>query len=89
MNLGQLFESLFGYNCVLQDKRLLINSLLNNHLNSNYTKTYLYTSLQSLKYYTGNKSLLNPYIPGKLLLRDGRTGYRLKGGAFSRNSLLF
>ena len=82
MNLGQLFESLFGYNCVLQDKRLLINSLLNNHLNSNYTKTYLYNSLQSLKYYTGNKSLLNPYIPGKLLLRDGRTGYRLKGGAF-------
>ena len=82
MNLGQLFESLFGYNCVLQDKRLLINSLLNNHLNSNYTKTYLYNSLQSLKYYTGNNSLLNPYIPGKLLLRDGRTGYRLKGGAF-------
>nr|QJD07199.1 RNA polymerase subunit beta [Apicomplexa sp. corallicolid ex Leiopathes glaberrima] len=82
MNLGQLFESLFGYNCVLKDKRLLINSLLNNNLNNNYTKTYLYTSLQSLKYYTGNKSLLNPYIPGKLLLRDGRTGYRLKGGAF-------
>ena len=82
MNLGQLFESLFGYNCVLQDKRLLINSLLNNSLNSNYTKTYLYNSLHSLKYYTGNKLLLNPYIPGKLLLRDGRTGYRLKGGAF-------
>ena len=82
MNLGQLFESLFGYNCVLQDKRLLINSLLNNSLNSNYTKTYLYNSLHSLKYYTGNKSLLNPYIPGKILLRDGRTGYRLKGGAF-------
>ena len=82
MNLGQLFESLFGYNCVLQDKRLLINSLLNTTLNSNYTKAYLYNSLQSLKYYTGNKSLLNPYLPGKLLLRDGRTGYRLKGGAF-------
>ena len=82
MNLGQLFESLFGYNCVLQDKRLLINSLLNNSLNSNYSKTYLYNSLHSLKYYTGNKALLNPYIPGKLLLRDGRTGYKLKGGAF-------
>lgn len=85
MNLGQLFESIFGYICSIKDKRLIINSLLNNKLNSNYIKNYLYNSLYFLKSYTGNIKQYNPYIPGKLLLRDGRTGYRLKGSTFFGN----
>nr|WPW47565.1 RNA polymerase subunit beta [Coccidia sp. AB-2023a] len=85
MNLGQLFESLFGYVCSIKNKRLIINSLLNKKLNSNYTKNYLYNYLYLLKDYTGNFKQFNPYIPGKVLLRDGRSGYRLKGSSFIGN----
>lgn len=80
MNLGQLFENLFGVNCVYYGTKLsFINSqpFLKRTLKSN-----IYNSSRNLSYLFGLKKLYNCYSPGKLFVKNGMTGYNLKEPAF-------
>nr|QEM01582.1 plastid-encoded DNA-directed RNA polymerase beta [Nephromyces sp. ex Molgula occidentalis] len=78
MNLGQLYESLFGLNCYYLNKRLLLNTNLNNKLGSNYLKTLLYNYLKEINLYKGISNF-NSYNFGKTQLFNGKTGKMLKG----------
>ena len=80
MNIGQLFENLFGLNCYFSNIRLCITNIFN--LPKFYIKTLLYNYLNNLKEKTGNIKLYNSYSPGQILLRDGRTGYKLSESSF-------
>lgn len=80
MNIGQLFENLFGLNCYFSNTRLCINNTFN--LPKFYIKTLLYNYINNLKEKSGNLWLYNSYNPGKILLRDGRTGYKLSEPSF-------
>nr|QEM01641.1 plastid-encoded DNA-directed RNA polymerase beta [Nephromyces sp. ex Molgula occidentalis] len=77
MNLGQLYESLFGLNSYYLDKRLLIKNNLNK-LGSNYLKTLLYNYLKQNNIYNGISSF-SSYNFGKSLFFNGKTGELLKG----------
>nr|QEM01843.1 plastid-encoded DNA-directed RNA polymerase beta [Nephromyces sp. ex Molgula occidentalis] len=78
MNLGQLYESLFGLNFYYLDKRILLQNNLNSKLGSNYLKTLLYNYLKQLNIYQG-MSQFNSYNFGKSQLFNGKTGKMLKG----------
>ncbi len=80
MNIGQLFENLFGLGCYFSNTRLCISNIYT--LPKFYLKTLLYKYLSNLKEKTGNLSIYNSYIPGKVSLRDGRTGYKLSEPSF-------
>nr|QEM01783.1 plastid-encoded DNA-directed RNA polymerase beta [Nephromyces sp. ex Molgula occidentalis] len=78
MNIGQLYETLFGLNCSYLDKRLLIKNNLNYKLGSNYLKLLLYDYLKQINLYKGISNF-NSYNYGKSILFDGKTGKKLKG----------
>nr|ANN13289.1 RNA polymerase B [Cyclospora cayetanensis] len=80
MNIGQVFENLFGLGCFFTNTRMYISNTFN--LPKFYIKTLLYNYLNKLKEKTGNLFLYNSYIPGQILLRDGRTGYKLLESSF-------
>lgn len=80
MNLGQIFEALFGLGCYFSNTRLCFSNIFN--LPKFYLKTLLYNYLSKLKEKTGNFSIYNSYMPGQLFLRDGRTGYKLLEPSF-------
>lgn len=75
MNIGQLLENLFGLGSYFSNSRLCITNMYN--LPKFYIKTLIYNYLNNLKEKTGNLWIYNSYIPGQILLRDGRTGYKL------------
>jgi len=52
MNIGQLFESLFGLGCYFKNTRMCLTNTFN--LPKNYTKLLLYKYLKQLKSKTGN-----------------------------------
>nr|QEM01612.1 plastid-encoded DNA-directed RNA polymerase beta [Nephromyces sp. ex Molgula occidentalis] len=78
MNVGQLYETLFGLSCNYLDKRLLIKNNLNTKLGSNYLKSLLYFYLKELNFYKGISSF-NSYNFGKTNFFDGKTGKKIKG----------
>nr|AZL34676.1 RNA polymerase B [Hepatozoon canis] len=79
MNLGQLYEGLFGIKGFFLDTRLLINNFINKYYGINYLKYYLYKSLLQSSCKTGYHTIYNAYDPGRVLTRDGRSGEKLKG----------
>lgn len=80
MNLGQLFENLFGLSCTYHGVRL---SFINRdpYLTKNL-KRNIYVSLKNLAHLFGLKKIYNCYNPGKLSLRNGLTGYIIKEPSF-------
>ncbi|NP_852647.1 RNA polymerase beta chain (apicoplast) [Eimeria tenella] len=80
MNIGQLFENLFGLSCYFLNKRLCISNTFN--LPKVYIKTILYNYINNIKEKSGNLWIYNSYSPGKILLRDGRQGYKLSEPSF-------
>nr|QEM01813.1 plastid-encoded DNA-directed RNA polymerase beta [Nephromyces sp. ex Molgula occidentalis] len=78
MNLGQLYESLFGLNFYYLDKRILLKNNLNSKLGPNYLKTLLYNYLKQINMYKGIFQF-NSYNFGKSQLFNGKTGEQLKG----------
>lgn len=80
MNIGQLLENLFGLGCYFSNTRLCISNTFN--LPKFYIKSLLYNYISNLKEKTGNLFVYNSYIPGQILLRDGRTGYKLVEPSF-------
>lgn len=78
MNLGQLYEGLYGLNSFYLDKRFNIQTELST-IGINYIKSLLYYLLIKTSFKTSFYKLFNPYDPGKLILRDGRSGRLLKG----------
>lgn len=75
MNIGQLLENLFGLSCYFYNIRLCISNMFN--LPKFYFKALIYNYLNKLKNKIGNLFLYNSYLPGQILLRDGRTGYKI------------
>lgn len=80
MNIGQLFENLFGLYCYFSNIRLCINNTFN--LPKFYIKSLIYNYINNIKEKSGNKWIYNSYNPGQILLRDGRTGYKLLEPSF-------
>nr|QEM01902.1 plastid-encoded DNA-directed RNA polymerase beta [Nephromyces sp. ex Molgula occidentalis] len=78
MNIGQLYETLFGLNCNYLDKRILIKNNLNYKLGTNYLKLLLYDYLKQINLYKGISNF-SSYNYGKSILFDGKTGKKLKG----------
>nr|QEM01671.1 plastid-encoded DNA-directed RNA polymerase beta [Nephromyces sp. ex Molgula occidentalis] len=87
MNLGQLFETLFGISCFYLDKRLLIDKNINEKCNFNLLKSLCYNNLKQINLNIGTSTIFNPYIPGKISLIDGRWGYKIKGSVLFGCSL--
>lgn len=80
MNLGQLFENLFGLNCVhLGIKLSCINYQF---FLKGIIKATLYNLTKNLTHLFGMKKFYNCYGPGKLFARNGLTGYSLKEPTF-------
>ena len=80
LNIGQLFESLFGLSCFIKNIRMCITNTFN--IPKIYYKTLIYNTLSNLSKSKSLKGIYNSYIPGKILLRDGRTGYKLSEPSF-------
>lgn len=79
MNLGQLYEGLFGISNFYLNTRFLFHNIIDHNCGINYLKYFLYENLQKSSTQTSYKNLFNPNEPGKIKLRDGRSGDNLKG----------
>ena len=73
MNVGQLFEGLFGLAGDYLDKRFKILPF-DEMFEVEASRILINNSLKSAKNFTKNKWIYSPSSPGKILLRDGRTG---------------
>lgn len=80
MNIGQLLENLFGLGCYFSNTRICVTNIYN--VPKFYIKTLIYNYINNLKEKIGNLAIYNSYIPGQILLRDGRTGYKLSEPSF-------
>ena len=80
LNIGQLFESLFGLNCFINNKRLCITNKFN--LPKVYYKTLIYDTLKKTQTKYNLNTLYNSYIPGKINMKDGRTGFKFNEPSF-------
>jgi DNA-directed RNA polymerase subunit beta len=73
MNVGQLFEGLFGLAGDYLDKRFKILPF-DEMFEVEASRILINNSLKSAKNFTKNKWIYSSSSPGKILLRDGRTG---------------
>ena len=73
MNVGQLFEGLFGFAGDHLDKRFKILPF-DEMFEVEASRILINNSLKSAKNITKNKWIYSSSSPGKILLRDGRTG---------------
>lgn len=89
MNVGQILETLFGLTGFFLDCRWKANVSVENAYEIRYKRNVLYHKLDSLKEYSHYKTLFNPFLPGKVLMRDGRTGAVLLGGSVLGLSYVF
>ena len=80
LNIGQLFESLFGLNCFINNKRLCITNKFN--LPKIYYKTLIYDTLKKTQFKYNLNVLYNTYTPGKISMKDGRTGFKFNEPSF-------
>jgi DNA-directed RNA polymerase subunit beta len=73
MNVGQLFEGLFGFAADNLDKRFKILPF-DEMFEVEASRILISSSLKSARNYSKNSWLYNHYTPGKIFLKDGRTG---------------
>jgi len=73
MNVGQLFEGLFGLSADNLDKRFKILPF-DEMFETEASRILINHSLKTAKYSSKNKWLYNDSFPGKIFLKDGRTG---------------
>ena len=73
MNIGQLFEGLFGLSADLLDKRFKILPF-DEMFQVDASRILINDSLKKAKVYSKNRWLFNSIFPGKIFLKDGRTG---------------
>jgi DNA-directed RNA polymerase subunit beta len=73
MNVGQLFEGLFGFAADNLDKRFKILPF-DEMFEVEASRILINSSLKSAKNYSKNTWMYNNYTPGKIFLKDGRTG---------------
>ena len=73
MNVGQLFEGLFGFAADNLDKRFKILPF-DEMFEVEASRILINSSLKSAKNYSKNSWMYNNYTPGKIFLKDGRTG---------------
>ena len=73
MNVGQLFEGLFGFACDNLDTRFKIMPFDEMYGNE-ASRILVNNSLKKAKKYKKTPWLYNTYSPGKIRLKDGRTG---------------
>ncbi len=89
MNVGQILELLLGLTGIFLDSRWKVAVSMENDYGIRYKRNLIYHKLKSLQEYNHYQSLFNPYIPGKTVLRDGRTGALVLGGSVVGVSYLF
>ncbi|NP_044569.1 RNA polymerase beta chain (apicoplast) [Toxoplasma gondii RH] len=78
MNLGQLFEALVGKISFSYNIRILPSFTTSSNLYFNYLKILIYNFLMFNNFKKGFNWLYNFNLPGKFIIRDGRTGVKLK-----------
>lgn len=73
MNVGQIFESLVGFAAQNIETRLKIVPF-DEIYGENTSRILIYQKLKEAAIKTNNNWVFNPSFPGKILLKDGRTG---------------
>ncbi len=89
MNVGQILETLFGLTGFFSDSRCKVNVSAENDYEIRHKRNVLYHKLNSVQEYSNYKTLFNPFVPGKVLLRDGRTSRAVLGGSVLGLSYIF
>lgn len=79
MNISQLFEGLLGLSGYYLNNRYCITYNLEALYGINYLKLFIYSKLNNTSILTSFKKIYNSYIPGKISVKDGRTGETLNG----------
>ena len=88
MNLGQIFEGIFGMYSILKNSRIILNSEIG-YNNTLIKKSFIYLQLNQLNLKYGNVFEYNPYSIGKYVMRDGIYGIKFKNTVFLGNSNFF